>query len=57
MNNAKFKLNQYEKQLKNKKKTLLKQNKAEIYDNDIDHLRNLRQQLEYVREEIGMAQR
>ena len=57
MNEAKFKLNQYEKQLKNKKKTLLKQSKAEIYDNDIDHLRNLRQQLEYVREEIGMAQR
>jgi len=57
MNNAKFKLNQYEKQLKNKKKTLLKQSKAEIYNNDIDHLRNLRQQLEYVREEIGMAQR
>jgi hypothetical protein len=57
MKEAKFKLNQYEKQLKSKKKALLKQKRAEIYDNDITNLRNLRQQLEYVREEIGMAQR
>ena len=60
MKEAKAKLNQCEKQLKAKKKALLKQNKvgrAEIYDNDIDNLRNSWQQLNRIREEIWMAQR
>jgi hypothetical protein len=57
MKEAKFKLNQYEKQLKNKKKALLKQERAEIYDNDITNLKNSRQQVNLIREEIGMAQR
>ena len=53
---AKFKLNQYEKQLKTKRKALVKQGRAEIYENDVAHLKNLRQQVNRVREEIGMAQ-
>ena len=53
---SKFKLKQYEKQLKGKKKALLKQDRAEIYDNDIDHLRNSWQQVELIRREIWMAQ-
>ena len=57
MKEAKFKLNQYEKQLKNKKKALLKQKRAEIYDNDVANLKNSWQQVNLIREEIGMAQR
>jgi len=56
MKESKFKLNQYEKQLKSKKKALLKQERAEIYDNDIANLRNSWQQVEKIREEIGIAQ-
>jgi hypothetical protein len=57
MKEAKAKLNQYEKQLKAKKKSLLKQNKAgrcEIYENDISNLRSLWQQVDRVRKDIGM---
>jgi hypothetical protein len=57
MKEAKAKLNQYEKQLKAKKKLLLKQNKAgrcEIYENDISNLRSLWQQVDRVRKDIGM---
>ena len=57
MEEAKAKLNQYEKQLKGKKKTLLKQKRAEIYDNDISNLRNLWNQVNKVREDIWMWQR
>ena len=60
MEEAKNKLKQYEKQLKGKKKALLKQNKSgrvEIYENDIAHLRGLRQQLNLTRKEIWMWQR
>jgi hypothetical protein len=53
---SKFKLKQYEKQLKGKKKALLKQDRAEIYDNDIDHLKNSWQQVELIRRKIWMAQ-
>ena len=59
MKEAKAKLNQYEKQLKAKKKSLLKQNKAgrcEIYENDISNLRSLWQQVDRVRKDIGMWQ-
>ena len=52
MEESKNKLKQYEKQLKGKKKALLKQNKSgrvEIYENDIAHLRGLRQQLDLTR--------
>ena len=59
MNEAKNKLKQYEDILKGKKKTLLKQNKSgkvEIYNNDIAHIKNLFEELNKVREEIGMAQ-
>jgi hypothetical protein len=52
MEEAKAKLNQYEKQLNGKKKTLLKQKRAEIYDNDIANLKNLRNQVNKVREDI-----
>ena len=60
MEESKNKLKQYEKQLKGKKKALLKQNKSgrvEIYENDIAHLRGLRQQLNLTRKEIWMWQR
>ena len=60
MEESKNKLKQYEKQLKGKKKALLKQNKSgrvEIYENDIAHLRGLRQQLDLTRKEIWMWQR
>ena len=57
MEEAKAKLNQYEKQLKGKKKTLLKQKRAEIYDNDISNLKNLWNQVNKVREDIWMWQR
>jgi len=53
---AKTKLNQYEKQLKAKRKALSKQGRAEIYDNDISHLRDLRQQVNKVRQDIWMWQ-
>jgi len=52
MNEAKTKLKQYEKQLETKKKALLKQKRAEIYDNDISNLRNLWQQVNQVRQDI-----
>ena len=57
MNEAKAKLKQYEKQLETKKKALLKQKRAEIYDNDISNLRNLWQQVNQVRQDIWMWQR
>jgi len=57
MNEAKTKLNQYEKQLKSKKKALLKQPRAEVYENDITHIKNLRQQINEIREDIWMWQR
>ena len=53
---AKTKLNQYEKQLKAKRKALSKQGRAEIYDNDISHLRDLQQQVNKVRQDIWMWQ-
>ena len=53
---AKTKLNQYEKQLKAKRKALSKQGRAEIYDNDISHLRDLRQQVNKVKQDIWMWQ-
>ena len=56
MDNAKEKLKQYEKVLKWKKEGLQKQNKAEIYDNDIEHLNNLEQQINKVRKDIWMSQ-
>ena len=57
MKEAKFKLNQYEKQLKTKKKALLKQKRPEINDYDISNLKNDWQQVNRIRKEIGMAQR
>lgn len=56
MNEAKTKLKQYKKQLKAKKDALLKQNRAEIYDNDISIVKDLRQQINKVREDVGMWQ-
>ena len=59
MSENKNKLKQYEDVIKGKKKTLLKQNKSskvEIFDNDIAHIKNLFEELNKVREEIGMAQ-
>ena len=56
MNEAKTKLKQYEKQIKVKKKALLKQDRAEIFDSDIDAARNLRQQINKVRADIWMWQ-
>ncbi len=53
---AKTKLNQYEKQLKAKRKALVKQGRAEIYENDVAHLRNLREQVNKVRQDIWMWQ-
>lgn len=53
---AKTKLKQYEKQLKAKKKALLRQDRAEVYDNDIENLRNLREQVNKVRQDIWMWQ-
>jgi hypothetical protein len=52
MNEAKTKLKQYKKQLNAKKNALIKQDRAEIYDNDIANLRNLWQQVNKVREDI-----
>jgi len=56
MNEAKAKLNQYEKQLKAKRKALLKQPKSEIYDNDINAIKNIWQQVDQVRRDIWMWQ-
>ncbi len=53
---AKTKLSQYEKQLKAKRKALVKQGRAEIYENDVAHLRNLREQVNKVRQDIWMWQ-
>jgi hypothetical protein len=52
MDEAKNKLNQYEKILKGKKKTLKKQKTAEVYDSDISNLRNMWEQTNKVREDI-----
>ena len=57
MDEAKNKLNQYEKILKGKKKTLKKQKTAEVYDSDISNLRNMWEQTNKVREDIWMWQR
>ena len=56
MNEAKTKLKQYKKQLNAKKNALIKQDRAEIYDNDIANLRNLWQQVNKVREDIWIWQ-
>ena len=56
MDEAKTKLDQYEKQVKWKKKALLKQKNSEIYDNDVTSLRNIRQQINKVREDIWIWQ-
>ena len=56
MKNAKEKLNQYEKQLKGKRNALLRQERVEIYDNDIANLKNLRQQVNIVRADIWVWQ-
>lgn len=57
MEENKVKLKQYKKQLKGKRRALLKQTNVQIYDNDIDHVRNIWQQIEQIRKNIGMAQR
>lgn len=56
MKNAKEKLKQYEKQLKGKREALLKQERVEIYENDIANLKNLWQQVNEVRADIWMWQ-
>ena len=57
IDNAKTKLKQYKKQLKAKKNALIKQNKAEIYENDISTIKNLWNQINKVREDISKGQR
>jgi hypothetical protein len=52
MKEAKAKLKQYKKQLKAKKKALLKQDRAEIFDSDISHVRDLWQQINKVRSDV-----
>ena len=52
MEEAKSKLKQYEDVLKDKKRTLLKQKNAEIYENDIANLKNLWEQVNNVRRDI-----
>jgi hypothetical protein len=56
MEDAKNKLKQYEDLLKDKKKGLLKQKNSEIYDEDVTNLRNIRQQFNNIRKDIGMGQ-
>ena len=56
MDNVKNKLKQYEKQLKTKKELLQKQSRAEIYDNDVAYLKDLRQKLNQARREIWLWQ-
>lgn len=53
MNESKAKLKQYEKQLKGKKNWLLKQRNAEIYDNDIAIVKNIRQQIKEIKKDIA----
>jgi hypothetical protein len=52
MDDAKKKLEQYEKQLKGKKEGLKKQNKSEIYDSDVAHLKSLWEDVNQVRKDI-----
>ncbi len=54
MNNAKFTLNQYEKQIKDKQKALLKQKWAvTIYDGDIKNLQNIRWIVNKIKEDLA----
>ena len=56
MEEAKAKLKQYEKQLKGKRRALLKQKNVQIRDYDIANVRNIWDQINKIREDIGMWQ-
>ena len=54
---AKKKLKWYENQLKKKKEKLLKQKNAEIHDYDIKKIDDIRLEIYYIKEDIGIWQR
>ena len=56
MKSAKQKLKQYEKQIKTKKRALLKQKNAQIYETDINHVKKLKSDIDAVRHDVSLWQ-
>jgi hypothetical protein len=54
MKSAKQKLKQYEKQIKTKKRALLKQKNAQIYETDINHVKKLKSDIDAVRHDVSL---
>ena len=56
MRAAKQKLNQYEKQIKAKKRALEKQTNGQIFDTDVDQIKKLKLDIDTVRQDVSLWQ-